>query len=74
MTQFKKGDLVYHAQMSSLRGVVAFVGPPRPLEHADDTKTTARRVFWKGWDPFDPDRIDWTWDFAMRKQDAQDPS
>lgn len=59
MTQvrdFNKGDRVRHKQIKTEGTVVRYFRP---------TWWANGMVFWRGWDPLDPDRIDWTWDFAM---------
>lgn len=57
---FNKGDKVAHKQLPSLwKGEVVRYYKPSSWEHGV--------IIWKGHDPFNPDKIDWTWDFAMDK-------
>jgi hypothetical protein len=55
---FNRGDRVRHNQGCG-EGIVVRYFKPSKWEHG--------MVFWKGWNPFQPERIDWTWDFAMTK-------
>lgn len=45
-----------HAQVSILKGTVVKVDGPFEGHF---------QVVWKGWDPFDKEREDWTWDWAI---------
>jgi len=35
---------------------------------------TIRRVYWKGYNAFAPENVDWTWDFALEKVSGTPPS
>lgn len=60
MADFAVGDKVRHKQMKLVGEVV---GLSKIIEYPGHGP--ARKVYWKGWDPFRPEHIDWTWDFAM---------
>jgi len=57
---FKKGDVVYHKQMPSMEGTVSYLKGP-----IDYDGRPSYQVYWKGWNPFNPEQQDYTWDFAL---------
>lgn len=59
---FKPGDKVRHKLIRSWTGTV--------VRYHKASHWRNGKVFWKGWDMYDPERIDWTWDFAMEKIDC----
>ena len=64
---FFAGDKVRHKLCPAWTGEVVRVGPEVMLEGRphENNPGPARQIYWKGWDPFDPEKVDWTWDFAM---------
>ena len=55
---FNPGDRCMHKQMGrDFAGTV--------VRYFKPTRWKEGMVFWKGHNPFNPERVDWTWDFAM---------
>lgn len=62
----KPGDKVAHALIKGHYGTFMyregpfFVAPP-------DSEILGNhyRLWWKGWNQYEPDKLDWTWDWAM---------
>lgn len=60
LPKFFVGDKVRHIQINMIGEVIRVckevnypgIGP-------------ARKVYYKGWNSFDPEQVDWTWDFAL---------
>lgn len=60
---FNKNDRCRHRQGFGEGTVVRYYKP---------TSWRHGVVIWKGWDSFNPERIDWTWDFAMEKVESNE--
>lgn len=65
--RLKAGDKVHHAQAPVWKGVVVRVEGPFRCQFPDQDAPVADhyRVWWKGHDPYDLHKEDWTWDWAM---------
>lgn len=60
--KFFVGDKVRHKQLKeSMTGEVVKVGKEVNYPGVGP----ARKIYYKGWDPFDPEKVEWTWDFCM---------
>lgn len=62
LPKFYVGDKVRHKHVPSLTGEV--VGYSKEILWPGET-VPARKVYWKGWDFIDANKVDWTWDFAL---------
>jgi hypothetical protein len=60
--KFYVGDKVRHKQIA-LTGEVVGIG--KEVEYPGHGP--ARKIYWKGFNPFNPEQVDWTWDFCMEE-------
>lgn len=60
LPKFYIGDKVRHKLIGYVGEVVGVGKEERYPQHGP-----ARKIYWKGWNAYDPERVDWTWDFAL---------
>lgn len=61
LPKFYVGDKVRHKLIKALAGEVVRIGK----EVNYPNHGPARKIYWKGWNQFDLEQVDWTWDFAL---------
>ncbi len=63
LPKFAVGDKVRHKQLPGCVGEVVRVGKEVDYPGVGP----ARKVYWRGWNPYNTDKVDWTWDFALEE-------